>query len=140
MMLKIQNFALSNLFSAFAGARTFYIFSGPMPTVDSAFAFNPADYADQQLGTVNAALTYGFDASLYFAKPSNGIVPTFTPTKSGTATWFAVVFASNENSRAFLGTITNVPANKDPLLLSAIDLVLGTPVSFIDFNFKLGYV
>lgn len=140
MMLKLQNVTLSNLFSAFAGSRNFYIFSGDMPIVDSNFAFNAANYSDQQLAKVAIPIAYGYDAKIFFSQPSNGVVPTFTPTKSGTATWFAMVFSDTEQTRAIIGTITNIAANKDPLLLSAIDLVLGQNVSVVDFNFKLGYV
>lgn len=137
MLLRMHNSMLTKIVSR-QGARPFYIYKGEMPTVDKDFVFNPANFSAQQLAKTSQSATYNIlDASMNIS----GILTQFIPSKTGTATWFAALMtteAASEIPKVVIGSITNDSAQKDPLLLSAVDFVVGEPVSFIDFKFKLG--
>lgn len=138
-MIQLNAYGLSTIQSAAAreGATTLAIYSGDIPTVDSSFVFNRANYEAQLLASF--IVTYQGNVA-NVAKLSLGSNVAFDGLADGTASWFCLATASTVAGGGFiLGTLSSDPATKAPLLIDNINITRssGKPFSTVSLVINL---
>lgn len=126
------------------------IYSGTIPTVDSAYVWNPSNYTAQLLHQRGPIAIKQITSTVIPAN-SNGVssynsgitltaaLTNLIPTKTGVATWYAFHNGS-ANQPVIIGSCTDVPTATDTMLLNNVNLVTGSPFTVLDLTIKfIGY-
>lgn len=114
------------------------IYSGAMPTVNAAFSWNPATYANvmlyQKTDATYVAVSQASPAVDVGIKLTEALTAQ-APTRTGTASWYAI-HNGVAGQPAILGSCTSIATATDTLLLNTTNLVLGTNFTIFDLTIR----